>query len=38
MAEKSLDAAIERLAEQFARRDWGYLDSPVGDSGERAYA
>ena len=32
-----LEAAIERLGEQFARRDWKYLDVPAGSQKEKSY-
>ncbi len=33
-----LDAAIEKLGEQFAKRNWSYLDVPAGSPLEKSYA
>lgn len=33
-----LDTAIEKLGEQFAKRNWIYLDVPAGSPMEKSYA
>ena len=33
-----LDTAIEKLGEQFAKRNWIYLDVPAGNPMEKSYA
>ena len=34
----TLETAIENLGEQFARRNWSYLDVPAGSPMEKSYA
>lgn len=38
MNNPALDAAIEKLGEQFAKRNWSYLDVPAGSPMEKSYA
>lgn len=38
MNNPTLDAAMESLGEQFAKRDWKYLDVPAGSPMEKSYA
>lgn len=38
MAHTLLSSSLESLGEQFARRDWEYLDLPVGSQIEKAFA
>ena len=38
MSNPTLDTAIEKLGEQFAKRNWSYLDVPAGSPMEKSYA
>lgn len=38
MRNPALDTAIKKLGEQFAKRNWSYLDVPVGSPMEKSYA
>lgn len=37
MSSRVLDAAIEKLGKQFAKRNWSYLDVPAGSPMEKSY-
>lgn len=34
----NLDTALEKLGNQFAQRDWKFLDAPSGSPLEKSYA
>ena len=38
MSNPTLDAAMEKLGKQFAKRNWSYLDVPAGRPMEKSYA